>query len=128
MKFYVSIWMPYQAEQPTIKKLESLGVRFSTEGIFGRVNEAFSPHSYIPEECLQDLAEFKHLKRLNLTGSRLSDAGITRLSEMKQLEQVNTSMTIVTHAQLKTLMTALPNCVLVGEPVAPTPDAASDPD
>jgi hypothetical protein len=108
--------------------LESLGVRFSTEGIFGRVSEAFSPHSFIPEECLQDLAEFKHLKRLDLTGSHLSDAGISRLSEMKQLEQVNISMTVVTHAQLKTLMTALPNCVLVGELIVPTADAPSAPD
>jgi hypothetical protein len=75
-EFYVSIWTPYRDEQPIIKKLESLGVRFSTEGAFGRVSDAFSPHSFIPEDCLDDLAKFKRLKRLELIGPKLSDAGI----------------------------------------------------
>lgn len=130
-EFFVSVWTPYQQEQQIIKKAETFGVRFLTEKggpewlrrvvgdkpmrVFDRVNDAFSPHSFIPEDCLADLSRLENLKSLDLSGSRLSDDVIATLREMKKLEKLNLYETFVTDTQLESLKAALPQCEILHE-------------
>jgi hypothetical protein len=131
-KQYESSWKAQQVEQPVKLRLEQSGIRFSTEN--DMVVDAFSPHSYIPESCLDDLAKFKKLKRLEMIGPPLSDDAIAKIGRMKQLEYL--LIMNATEKQLQTLSGSLPRCRIAAEPIpeaivnppALNPDAKSNPD
>ncbi len=52
---------------------------------------------------LSDLRKFKHLKRLNVVGSRVTDAGLAYLKDIPTLEDLNLGGTLITDAGLANL-------------------------
>ncbi len=80
-------------------------VQFDEEGDVIAVWTGFSDPLTHPlgDKELSDLRQFKHLKRLNVIGSRVTDAGLAYLRDMPTLEELNLSDTKITDAGLVNL-------------------------
>ena len=69
--------------------------------------------SYFPFTYIDELEE------LELTDTKVTDAGLTHLKELNNLEMLDLIGTQVTDEGVKQLQQALPNCRILSSPLKP---------
>ena len=62
------------------------------------------------------ICQLKHLARLSLSGTKITDAGLDTLAKIATLENLDLGGTKVTAAGVAKLQAALPKCKISGAP------------
>ena len=67
---------------------------------------------HLTDAGLVHLGKLTALRKLSLTGNRISDAGLDQLTGLKNLEVLHVGDTRVTESGRQRLRQALPNCLI----------------
>ena len=67
----------------------------------------------ITDAGLKEVAKMKRLTKLHLSRTKITDAGLKEVAKLKQLEYLNLAYTKVTKAGVVELKKALPKCEIV---------------
>ncbi|HKB38219.1 MAG TPA: hypothetical protein VKD72_17355, partial [Gemmataceae bacterium] len=97
-------------EQSAVKMVEKLGGKVMRDDKRpGKPVVAVDLYeTKVTDAGLKELKELKNLRTLNLGGTGITDAGLKKLKEFKSLQGLNLMDTKVTDAGVKELMAALP--------------------
>lgn len=101
-------------EKQVAREIESLGgyVIWSepTDHMFPSVYHAILGRTKVSDAWLVNLNDLKELRSLNLQETAITDAGLENLKGMTQLKTLFLGDTKITHEGAKKLKQALPNC------------------
>src|SRR5215472_3764149 len=103
--------MLHLAELPDLEKLDLSHTRITDEGLLHlksapKINDLNLYYSeWITDQGMAAIRGWKHLKRLNVRGTRISDATLEIVSHMSRLEALDIANTAVTDNGLDHLIT-----------------------
>src|SRR5436190_3222740 len=118
----VSVWWPYHQEQEVIRKIESYGgsveVYLDLDGEEDCVGPPWLRY-LVGHDRMKKFAVFKRVNRVELGGTKVTDAEIVQLRQLTNLHDLFLNDTAITDAGLGHLskLTSLRMLVLYGTPV-----------